>query len=122
MAIGPATRFSCRSIADLDHGMFGELVDTEIRRVFADIDDRGHDGNDRVVTITLTMSRDMKRAPNEPTVAIDPKVTAKLPAYRSNATAAKIATIDGEIVLLFRPDNKDNVDQPTLLPEDEVSK
>lgn len=102
---------SCRSIGDLDNGLAEKIIDAEIRKVIADLDDRGHDGAARSVTIELNMQKDVSRGD---AIYIDVKVKTKLPAVRSGISQSKVGQKKGEMVLLFRDDNADNADQPTF--------
>lgn len=105
---------TCENLASLDNGLFGRLVDAEIRKVTSDLDDRGHDGNKRTLTIQIDFVKDVSRDPHAPAVHMDARVTSRLPPLRSGITSGKVMTREGEFVLAFRDDNSDNVDQPTV--------
>jgi hypothetical protein len=112
---------SAETIAALDGGMFGKLIDSAIKQLSDDIDDRGHDGQVRKLTITIEIKRDMKSR-NERNVTIAPKVKAETPAFQPSPTVAKSATREGESVLLFQMDNPDNPDQEArIYAEGEVA-
>lgn len=115
-------KITCDTIGGLDNGLFGRLVDAELDKIVNDLDDRGHDGNKRSLTITIEFGMDMKRDPHSPSVTVDPRVKAKLPDLRSGVTAAKVSTKDGELQMIFRDDNRDNVDQGTIYDDAEESK
>lgn len=114
-----AARLTCATIADLDNGSFGVLVNDEIAKICSDLDDRGHDGQTRKLILTLEFARDMERSPNEPAISIDPRVEAKFPAHRSGVTVSKLASDKaGEIGFLFQAQNAEDPDQPSLLDDD----
>lgn len=120
--ITKATRLTCAKLADLDNGMYGLLVDDEIRKICSDLDERGHDGQTRKLILTIEFSRDLERSPNEPAVTIDPRCESKYPAHRSRMTVAKVSPDkQGEMGLLFQATNADNPDQATLLDDGETT-
>lgn len=98
---------SAQSIPLLGDGVFGKQIDSEILRIYSDIDDRGNDG----VTRKLVIQLDFKPA-GEGRMSIIPKVQAKLPANQGYPTVAKIDVLSGGIA--FRADSPDNPDQTTI--------
>lgn len=109
------------TLGDLDNGLFGRLVDEELQKILADIDDRGHDGNKRQITITIDFQMDPSRDPHSPSLLIDPQVKSKVPPLRSGITIAKVgrSVKSGALAMQFRDDNRDNPEQPTLLSSGE---
>lgn len=120
MSIKPLT---CDTIGGLDNGLFGRLVDEEIRRIVDDLEDRGHDGNKRTLTIEIAFEKDVSRDPHAPAIHIDPQVRSKLPAKRSGVTSSKVSTVaGGQLQLIFRDDNSDNPDQPTIYDDERAAR
>ena len=106
---------TCEMLSGLDNGLFGAVVDRELRRLVDDLEDRGHDGNKRTLIIQIDFSMDPSRDPTSCGVAIDPRVQAKLPPLRSGVTVGKVAAVPGgELGMLFRDDNADSPDQGTI--------
>lgn len=100
---------SIDSIGDLNHGAARLLIQREIDRAVADLDDRGdEDGKPRKVVIQVELTRDKDFI--VATVAAE----AKLPPRRTGGTSAEIRAKDGVSILNFRDDNDERVDQPTL--------
>jgi len=115
-----AIRLNSMSLAGLANGIFGVMIDDEIRRICNDLDERGKDGLKRTLTIKLDFFLDPKRTDSG--IAIDPQVDAKFPAHRPQVTNARIATNrTGEFGMLFQAQNADDADQPSLLPDDEAA-
>lgn len=100
---------SLETLGLLDFGTASAIVNREIRDAVQDVDDRGTDGKERVVTIELRM----RRLPNG-TVNTEVLAHAKLPPRRSNATIGEFrATTQGEVVMKFFP-GRARADQPPL--------
>lgn len=114
-----AERLTCAKIADLDNGIFGVVVDDDIRRICSDLDERGHDGQVRSLTLKIEFKLNTERG--EPVIEIDPRVEAKFPPHRAGVTKARVAPDQktGEFGMLFQAMNAENPDQPSLIDEDE---
>ncbi len=104
---------SCDSIGDLDAGIARQLINREIDRAVADLEDRGEeDGKPRKVIIQLELET------RDGLVVATAVCEAKLPPRRSGATAAsmRMRQRGSEKVseLCFQDLNADNPDQPTI--------
>lgn len=102
----PKVILDAASIPNLSDGYVGKMLEKALNDVIEDIDDRGHDGQKRSITLKLTFS------PNEKKIKIDANVTTKLPAYVPPTTMAKFDRAAGG--LAFNPDVADNPDQSTI--------
>lgn len=111
---------TCAEIGNLDNGLFGHVVDAELRKLLTDIDDRGADGQKRTITIEIAFTKDVSRDPKSPVIHVDPSVKIKVPAARSGVTVSKIgANGQGELGLMFRDDNAENPEQGTIYDNDD---
>ena len=105
----PQEALAAANIHQLDNGIAGRLIDSALASALRDLDDRGEeDGKPREVNIKLIM---LKARGN---LLTEVQVTTKSPAYRSNLTVGELRQKGREVELLFRPDNADRHDQPTL--------
>lgn len=103
------TTLCLETIADLDNGTAGPLIDREIARAVADLVDRGEeDGKARKVVIQLELT--IKNG----IVVTDVTADAKLPPKRTRSTATEARYRDSEPVLCFQTHNPDRADQPTF--------
>lgn len=102
-------------LADLDGGSVRHMINRELQRAVADFSDRGEDGKERVVTLTVSIAKLKGKA------VIEAKCKATLPPYRSGITIADEKAIPntGECGLFFQADNPEAPDQPTLPFEDD---
>lgn len=95
------------TIASLADGFAGRAIDSGLKRVFEDIDDRGDDGKSRTLTVKLTFTPG-----GGGTVSIDVDTAVKLPSYRPQKTLAKLDHRTGG--LAFSPDASENPEQMAL--------
>ncbi len=103
-------------IGDLAGGLFRTQVNDALATIKADLDDRGNDGKERVLKLTISFKREVAR--DEDSVVIDPEVIPKLPSYRPMTTIGKVKIQAGEPVLLFQEHVPSNPDQPAMKFED----
>ena len=105
----PLQTLNAASIGELTNGQAKAIIDRELKKAISDLDDRGEeDGKPRevVIKIALIKKRDQ--------VLADVRAKAILPEYRTGITALSAKQRGETIDLLFRSDNADNPDQPTL--------
>lgn len=105
----PKKFIQSESIGELADGKVGRMLNKAIDQVVADIEDRGADGKDRKVILTLTFTPNQKKNRR---VSIDAQIQVKAPAMQPYATEADIDTKGGGI--LFHDESADNPDQSTL--------
>ncbi len=106
----PQLQVNARTIADLTDGQAEAVINSAINKAISDLDDRGdEDGKERVVVIELRMAN-VKSITTVEVVA-----AAKLPPFRTHATACKKAhRAGGGVALTFQGFNSENPDQPTF--------
>lgn len=103
------TTLCLETIAELDNGTAGPLIDREIARAVADLYDRGEeDQKPRKVVIQLELT--VKSG----LVVTDVTAEAKLPPRRARSTAAEVRHRDQQPVLCFQTHNPERHDQPTF--------
>jgi hypothetical protein len=105
----PLITLNSANIGELTNGQAKAIIDRELAKAIADLDDRGEeDGKPRevVIKIALIKSRDQ--------VLADVRAKANLPEYRTGVTTLSVKQRGGKSELLFRNDNAENPDQPTL--------
>ncbi len=95
------------TLAKLNDGYFGKITDEALRQVMKDIQERGHDGKKRTITIKVTLAPDGETGQ----VKIDTEVGYKLPSYVPPTTIGKYNAAVGGVV--FRDDAPENPDQTT---------
>ena len=79
------TGLTADSIGDLDAGVARAIIDAEILRAVADLDDRGdEDGKPRKVKIELTMTK------SRGLLAVSVACKAELPPYQSRLTQGEV--------------------------------
>jgi hypothetical protein len=100
------------TLGKLADGLVGRIVDKELTAIYEDIDDRGHDGKERTLTIKLTF-----KPSSEGIVSVKAGVTKKLPDMVPPQTMAKTSSAFGGLV--FNPEVADNPDQTTFHDEAE---
>jgi len=97
------------SIGELTNGQAKAIIDRELKKAISDLDDRGEeDGKAREVVIKISL---IKRRDQ---VLADVRAKAVLPEYRTGVTTLSAKQRGQSIDLLFRNDNAENPDQPTL--------
>lgn len=102
-------QLSLDTLGELDRGAARLLIDREIQRAVADLEDRGEeDGKARKVNISLEM------VVKDGLAVVQLNCESKLPSYRSNLTAGNIKVNAGKPVLYFQPYSPDNADQPNF--------
>lgn len=99
------------NMGDLASGVFGKQIDSAILTAFSDLDDRGNDGQERVVTIKLKMKKVNIGKKAQEKVRIKPLVSVKTPDHVAYETFANIDNRAGGLV--FREDAA-NPDQRTI--------
>lgn len=101
---------NARTIADLTDGQAEAVINSALNKAISDLDDRGdEDGKERVVIIEIRMAN-VKSITTVEVVA-----QAKLPPFRTHATACKKThRAGGGVALTFQGFNADNPDQPTF--------
>jgi hypothetical protein len=101
---------SLATLGSLDNGTVGILVDRELSRMIADLDDRAaEDGKERKVTIEVTAVLKDKL------VVLQVKAQAKLPPMVSGATVAEVRmAAKNRRTLCFQAANADRPDQATF--------
>lgn len=109
-----ATDLKCNKIGALAEGLFGVQVNDALNTIKADLDNRGHDGQVRTLTIKIKFHREVLRGEASASTIIDPEVAPSLPSYRPSSTVGKIKMIAGEPFLLFEELSPENPDQPPL--------
>lgn len=93
------------TLGKLGDGSAATLIDNAIAKVVDDIEDRGHDGKPRKVTIELSLVADGS------SIKADVAVKATVPATRSMLTVGKVRKVGDQLLLAFQDDNADNPDQ-----------
>jgi hypothetical protein len=97
------------NLGDLSDGAARTIADREIRTAVHDLMERGaEDGKVRTVNLVLTLG--LIRGD----IVCDLAVKAALPAKRTPPTNCKEKDRKGESIFVFRDDNAENADQPTL--------
>lgn len=99
------------TLGELDAGRARAVINSAINAAIADLDDRGDDCKERIVTVTVTMVKDEKSGKNRVWV----QARAKVPAYRTHTTEARTAhKTGGDLGLFFQSESPENVDQETF--------
>lgn len=100
---------SAETLHQIDGGIAGRLIDLEIARAVADLDDRGfEDGKTRKVAIELEL------ALVDGMILTKVHVQAKLPPRTSHATAARSRREGSKMTLLFQDVPQTHPDQNTF--------
>lgn len=97
------------TLAELDNGTAGPVIDREINRAVDDLIDRGEeDGKPRKVVIQLELT--IKNG----IVVVDVTADAKLPPKRTRSTASEVRHRNQQPELCFQTHNPARHDQPTF--------
>lgn len=99
------------TLADLDNGTAGAVVNAAIRAALQDLDDRAEqDRKPRKVSITLTLNK-----LNSGVLAAHVEATAKVPAYKTKGTLANIKVDErGRVSAEFEPLSPSNPNQKVI--------
>lgn len=114
------TKLCANTLGDLSEGMARGVIDAALGKIYADLEDRGEDGNPRVLTIEVTFQK------TKGLVVIDTQVAAKLPKYRTRATHGEPMqqrSRDGKTtypVLAFQEHDAENPSQNTFSEMDKA--
>jgi len=95
------------TLTQLADGYAGKAIDSALKRITDDIQDRGHDGKPRLLTVKITFTPDPS---GRCEIEVDAGV--KCPGYKPPKTVAKIDQRAGG--LIFNPDCSENPDQAAL--------
>lgn len=98
------------TIGELDGGMAQAIIDAEIVKAVADLEDRGQDGKPRHVVIDLVLTINEKTG----TPIMEVCAQAKLPPRRSGGTVAEQKHTQEGQFLAFQSMNPERHDQPTF--------
>jgi hypothetical protein len=100
---------TCETLHELDNGIAGEIINAELKKAIADLEDRGEqDEKPRSVVIEIEMCK------YKGVDLINVKAMAKMPARRSNSTHAEGRYKEGVHDLFFQNLNAERADQPTF--------
>mgnify|MGYP001612693777 CR=1 FL=1 len=102
-------RINCEMLGELDNGVGGLLIDREIDKAVADLEDRGEEDN-KIRKVVIQLELQIKDGMVIGHVAVE----AKLPPRRSRPTLLTLKVKDGKPGLLFQTQNADNPNQPTF--------
>lgn len=107
------TELTCDTLGDLDEGRARAIINAALVPLMEDLDDRGKDEKTRTLDIKLTFQ--MKKG----NLGVDVQAAAKLPAYRSNQTVAKVMQKKGRnggtrAAVEFQEHDGENPDQATF--------
>jgi hypothetical protein len=95
------------TLAALNDGYLGKIIDENMRGIMKDIDQRGHDGAKRVLNVKVTF------IPMENgQVKIDSEVNHKLPVHKPPQTIGRYDHKVGGVT--FRDDSPADPDQSTI--------
>jgi hypothetical protein len=97
------------TLGELNSGAAGVVIDSALRGLVADLDDRGDDGKERKTIITIGA----KKLDNGQ-VAIAVEAKTKVPAYRTPATIGNLKHVKGELFVQFQSEDPEDPDQMTL--------
>lgn len=97
------------SLAALDSGAAGAIVEAALREAVADLDDRGQDQKPRQVLITVSMTQ-----LENGQVAVDVDAAAKLPRRRTASTFCRIKKEVAGASLQFQEWSPEHPDQRTI--------
>lgn len=101
---------SAKTIAELEGGIAGNVIDAAIAKAVTDLEERGvEDEKWRVVTIEVAMKKIASDA-----AVIEVTANTKIPPFRTAATSAAGRFRDGKHHLQFQTMNPDNVEQNTF--------
>jgi len=102
------------NLGDIADGKARLILKDVIGAILQDLDNRGHDLQTREINIKIVA----KKVQNSDIVHYQLFADAKLPKYGTHISEGRIhkKVKDGrtQMALMFRDDNGDNVDQPTL--------
>lgn len=101
---------SAGTIAQLDRGMAGLLIDHQLGILARDLDQRGEDDKPRKLVIQLEFIK-MK---NSNLVAVDIDCKTVLPPFRAGGTVAAMHVDKKSASLSFESENPGNPDQSTI--------
>src|SRR5262245_56810099 len=97
---------SLDTLGDLGAGEARAIVDAEIQRAVADLEDRGgEDGKARSVVVQIDLAK------KEGLVVAQVSASSKLSPRRNRATASRVGFKNGKEVLVFQDESPDNPDQ-----------
>lgn len=100
---------SLDKLGEIDSGAARAIIDAELARMVADVEDRGDDGKPRQTIIVVTTKKQKSGY-----VDVEVECHARLPKRRSRPTVAEIAHQKGEPKVLFQEYSPDNPRQSTL--------
>ena len=113
------TNVTVDSLGELDGGRARGVINAALAAVFADLEDRGHDKQNRKVTITLTIKKE-----GDSDVSLKVNCAASVPKYAADATYCRLVQKQGRHgpvpMLAFSEFDPANPDQKQLpMMEDE---
>lgn len=97
------------SLASLDQGAAGAIIEAALREAVADLDDRGQDKKPRQVSITVTLLQ-----LENGQVAVDVDAAAKLPRRRTASTFCRLQKQARGAALTFQEFAPEHPDQRTI--------
>lgn len=106
------------TIPQLADAMNKPVIDAELKRIVDDLEQRGRDGQTRVLTIQLTFAAGER----DGRYTISTAVSSKIPPQKTPKTTGKLV-YDQDAKrwqMQFRSDNCENPDQPTMFAEGEI--
>lgn len=102
------------SLGDLDAGMARAVINRSINDALRDAEDRGHDGKQRKVVLTVSFEK-----LNDKQVAAEITCQVKLPALKPKATIGNVIFEQGEPKVVFQSHAPDDPNQRTFPQLDE---
>lgn len=109
-------QFTLDNLKDLDGGKAAAAFETHVRRAAMDCMDRPGDGKARKVILEVTLSPVMDPAGDCTEVEAQIHAKSTVPPHRTKPYSFGLRR-NG--VLVFNPDSVENVDQATLISEDD---
>lgn len=108
--------FDAKTLAVLDDGVVAAMLNAHIRRAAQDCADRPGDVKPRLITLTIGIVPVPDQSGVADKAAAQCAVKSKMPDHKSRPVSL-ILKPNGN--LLFNPDSLENVDQGTLLGDDD---
>lgn len=102
------------TLGDLSEGFAQATIDASINAAVRDTEDRGDDGKERKVTITVKMKKLSGEA-----IAVAVEAAPVLPKYLTKPTVGTLTHKDGRPAMAFSSASAENPDQPALPGSDE---
>lgn len=106
----PATQLTIQTLGDMNNGVAGIALNECFAQIYRDLQDRGHDGKERVAEIKVRFRKRLTSGE----VEVEVEGAVKLPNYRTDPSVCKTVQVAGQPALFFQKASPDNPDQEEI--------